>query len=113
MGTYVRMARPFPRHSEQEARAAIARSNSYAALRSMGTGRWGISTDHFDPYAWQRGRQKARRRPLEDVMVENSTYNRGHLKQRLYDEGLKKRVCELCGHGELWNGRRMSLILDH
>jgi hypothetical protein len=122
------MARPFPRYSEQEARAAIARSNSYAAaLRSMGmcasgggtatlrkwAGRWGISTDHFDPYAWQRGRQKARRRPLEDVMVENSTYNRGHLKQRLYDEGLKKRVCELCGHGELWNGRRMSLILDH
>jgi len=38
-------------------------------------------------------------------MVENSTYNRGHLKQRLYDEGLKKRVCELCGQGELWNGR--------
>ena len=35
------------------------------------------------------------------------------LKRRLYDEGLKQRACELCGQGEEWRGRRMSLILDH
>jgi hypothetical protein len=42
-----------------------------------------------------------------------STYNRGHLKRRLYAEGVKQRACELCGQGEMWQGRRMSLILDH
>ena len=46
-------------------------------------------------------------------MVENSTYQRGQLKDRLFAEGLKQRVCELCGQGEVWNGRRMSLVLDH
>jgi hypothetical protein len=35
------------------------------------------------------------------------------VKQRLYDAGLKARQCELCGQGEEWQGRHMSLILDH
>jgi hypothetical protein len=122
------MARPFPTYSEEEARQAVARSKSYAeTLRGMGMcasgggtatlrkwiARWGISTAHFDPYAHQRGPRKGKRKPLAEVMVENSTYNRGHLKQRLYDEGLKQPRCELCGQGELWRGARMSLILDH
>jgi hypothetical protein len=46
-------------------------------------------------------------------MVEGSTYSRNHLKRRLYREGLKEPLCELCGQGELWHGRRMGLILDH
>ncbi len=115
-------------YSEEQARAAIASSKSYAeALRSMGmcasgggtatlqkwVRRWGISTAHFDPYASQRGPRRDRRRLLSEVMVENSTFNRGHLKKRLYDEGLKDRQCELCGQGELWRGSRISLILDH
>ena len=51
--------------------------------------------------------------PLEAILVEHSTFSRGHLKQRLYDEGLKERECEMCGLGEEWRGRRMALILDH
>jgi len=35
------------------------------------------------------------------------------LKNRLYKEGLKQRKCELCGQGEEWQGKKMSLILDH
>jgi hypothetical protein len=74
---------------------------------------WGISTDHFDP-SWARRQSNARRAiPLAEVLVEASTYDRGQLKQRLYDAGLKERRCELCGQGEEWKGRRMSLILDH
>jgi hypothetical protein len=125
--TCVRMGQPLS-YTEAQAREAVARSMSYAeALRHMdmcpsggATGtlkkwvkRWGISIAHFDPYARQRGPRTARRTPLAEVMVENSTFNRGHLKSRLYDEGLKARRCELCGQGELWNGRLISLILDH
>ena len=47
------------------------------------------------------------------VLVENSNYNRNHLKTRLYEEGLKERKCELCGQDENWMGRHMSLIIDH
>jgi 5-methylcytosine-specific restriction endonuclease McrA len=122
------MPRRRPAYSEAQARTAVAGSKSYAeALRSMGmcasgggtatlkkwVRRWGISTSHFDPYANARGPRIGRRRPLEEVIVENSSFNRGHLKQRLYEEGLKKPRCELCGQGEFWLGVRISLILDH
>jgi hypothetical protein len=75
--------------------------------------RWGISTAHFDRYASQRVSRTRKPRPLSEVMIENSSFNRGHLKRRLYQEGLKQPRCELCGQGERWNGARMSLILDH
>jgi hypothetical protein len=114
-----------PRYSQDEAVAAIAASRSWAeTLRRLGMcesgggGRvlqkyariWGISTDHFDPYAAARHRTQ---RPLSEVLIEGSTYSRSNLKPRLYASGLKDRRCEICGQGETWHGRRMSLILDH
>jgi len=71
----------------------------------------GIPTDHFDPYASSRGRKT--RIPLAEILVERSTYSRNHLKQRLYEAGLKQPVCELCGQGEEWRGRRLAMVLDH
>ena len=50
---------------------------------------------------------------LEKILVEKSNYCRNNLKNRLYKEGLKERKCELCGQDENWNGKKMSLILDH
>lgn len=116
-----------PRYSEIDARTAIAASLSWSeALRRLGMRPaggnwktlqryalevWDISTDHFDQSAKRRYRHRAR--PLEEILVADSTYNRGSLKRRLYAEGVKARRCELCGQGELWRGRRMALILDH
>jgi hypothetical protein len=117
-----------PRYSEEAARDAIASSLSYAeALRRLGmcdrggswrvlqrwVAIWDIPTDHFDPYARSAARAKERGRPLEALLVDGSTIGSSKLKQRLYDAGLKTPVCELCGQGEMWQGRRMSLILDH
>lgn len=50
---------------------------------------------------------------IYELLVENSTTSRGAIKRNLYKEGLKERKCELCGQGEEWNGKKMSLILDH
>jgi hypothetical protein len=72
---------------------------------------WKISTEHFDQNAKRRNPRRGR--PLGELLVVDSTYNRGSLKKRLYAEGLKERRCELCGQGEEWLGRRMALILDH
>lgn len=117
-----------PPFSESDARAAVAVSISWsAAPRVLGyepkghnirtlqrwVKKWGISTEHFDPNAARSFASAGRVRPLEEVMVENSTYQRGQLKRRLLAVGLKPRACEMCGQGELWHGRRMSLILDH
>jgi hypothetical protein len=116
---------PFP---ETDARAAIARSVCWAdALRALGypakganfrtlskwARRWNISTDHFDPHVGRRRASRAREIALHEVLVEGSTYNRYNLKRRLLASGLLAPQCELCGQGELWRGRRMSLVLDH
>lgn len=116
-----------PGYTEQEARDAVAASRSYAetlrrlGLRSAGDNakllrRWlerrQISTDHFDRHAGLRERW-SQRIPLEDILVPGSSYSRGNLKRRLYRAGLKRPVCELCGQGEIWHGRPMSMILDH
>jgi hypothetical protein len=71
--------------------------------------------DHFDPWGANRKalRRANRQIPLQDVLVENSSYSRSNLKRRLLNEGLKQPVCELCGQGEIWRGKRMGLILDH
>src|SRR3954452_3524476 len=113
--------------SEDEVRAAVADSLSYAeALRRLGLRAAGgnhrtirkyvedvrrIPTDHFD--AGRGSGASVRAVPLEDVLVEGSTYHRGHLKRRLLAEGMKHPRCEMCGQGELWRGRRMSPVLDH
>lgn len=70
-------------------------------------------TDHFDPNAGRRRAGARREVPLEEALVENSSYPRGRLKHRLLDANFKAPICEMCGQGESWKGRRMSLVLDH
>jgi transposase-like protein len=118
------------RFTEEETRAAVAASKSYSeVLRRLGlraaggnhktikkyVALWEIPTEHFDPYAALRAanRSSGRAQPLEAILVEHSTYSRGHLKARLYREGVKRPVCELCGQDEHWRGQRMAMILDH
>lgn len=50
---------------------------------------------------------------LNEILINGSCYNRTQLKERLYKEGIKKRECEECGQGEIWKGKKISLILDH
>jgi transposase-like protein len=118
-----------PRYSEEEARVAVADSQSYsevlrrlgmrpaggnhAVLRRYVDEVWRIPTDHFDPGAAASKGLGKKPRPLAEILVEGSTYSRAKLKWRLYESGLKQRICEICGQGEMWRGRQMSLILDH
>lgn len=74
---------------------------------------YAIDTSHFETQADRARKIRREPVPLTEVLVENSTYGRTELKARLYKEGLKERKCELCGQGEEWQGKRMSLILDH
>jgi len=120
-----------PRYTEHDAREAVAGSRSYAeALRHLGLAPrggnhkifrryvdevWQIPTDHFDPHRVRiEGLRRAQKlTPLEDVLVQGSSYQRHKLKQRLYEAGLKNPECELCGQGPIWRGEEMSLIIDH
>lgn len=124
----ITMPGPRVRFSRQQLEEAIASSRSWSeALRRLGyrpaggngatvrkyAARWGISTEHFDPYHSQRGGPGPSRRPLDEILVEGSTYTRSHLKRRLYDAGLKEPICEMCGQDELRRGETMAMILDH
>ncbi|HEX4734215.1 MAG TPA: hypothetical protein VH247_07365, partial [Thermoleophilaceae bacterium] len=75
--------------------------------------RWGISTEHFDAGRARAAASRGRGRTLEEMLVPESNVKRARLKQRLYEAGLKKPECEECGQGEIWQGKRISLILDH
>jgi hypothetical protein len=116
------------RFTEEELRDVVAASRSYSdALRRLGLRAaggnhktlqkyvrlWGISVEHFDPDAARMRARAGAAVPLDSVLVENSTYSRGHLKERLYSAGVKQRRCELCGQGEAWRGGEMAMILDH
>jgi ribosomal protein S27AE len=122
------MASTGPRFTEQQLRKAIAASISWAeTLKKLGyqsaggnwktlkkyAETWRISTAHFDPDAARLRALHTSPTPLKEILVENSSYSRNHLKARLYAAGLKRRECERCGQGEIWRGRRMALILDH
>jgi len=50
---------------------------------------------------------------IKKYCVENSTYNRGHIKKRLLKEGILKHTCDICGFEGIWNGKPINMILDH
>jgi 5-methylcytosine-specific restriction endonuclease McrA len=54
------------------------------------------------------------KKELNEILVENSTYDcRANLKKRLFDEGLLENKCQECGIDPEWNGKKLSLQLDH
>lgn len=68
---------------------------------------WEINIEHFVK------RHYTKQIPLDSVLCANSHYTRKSLKQRLLKTGLKNNICEMCGQGENWHGKKMHLILDH
>ena len=51
--------------------------------------------------------------PLEEVLVENSTYNRQSVKKRIIDNDVLPYICNICSLPPVWKGEPMCLILDH
>lgn len=74
-----------------------------------------ISTDHFEKN-WRNMAYKNMQRsiPLSEILIKDSTYsNRSNLKKKLFKKGIKENRCEICGQLPIWNGKEISLILDH
>jgi len=75
-----------------------------------------IDTSHFTGQGWNVGvnfKKFCKCLTLDEILIENSTYsNTARLKNRLFDAGLKENKCEGCGLTE-WNGKEISLHLDH
>ena len=77
---------------------------------------YNINTSHFTGKGWNVGkryRKFCKVAELKDILIENSTYtNTSSLKKKLYDEGLKKEICEKCGIDK-WCNNKITFELDH
>lgn len=52
--------------------------------------------------------------PLEEILSGKFPgYSSHKLRLRLLSSGTKKDCCEICGNGSSWNGKSLSLQLDH
>lgn len=71
-----------------------------------------INISHFD-FKSHGDCNRFNKIPLNEILISGSTYDTTNLKNRLFDEGLKERICEKCGQNEWWYDEKLSLILDH
>lgn len=70
---------------------------------------------HFTGMGWNRGATyHTKARPmLEALLVEKSTVQSYKLKKRLFEEGIKRAECELCGWAKVSEDGRIPVELDH
>lgn len=76
---------------------------------------WDMDISHFTGQGWNVGLKfiPKKPRPLSEILVENSDFITGtKIKKRLYNEGLKKEQCEICGINS-WCDKSLVLEINH
>lgn len=108
----------------QDFKIAIETSNSMSeASQKMNLSfstfkKWAKKYNLYSPnrgrrgFTKERGRESKNKIPLSEILVENSTYSRGRLKNRLISERKLENKCAICGLTE-WNNKLIVLHLDH
>ena len=74
-----------------------------------------LDASHFLGQGWNQGGTNpwAKSIPLDEVLVQESSYQSYSLKLRLYKAGLKQPYCELCRWAKAAPDGRIPLELDH
>lgn len=74
-----------------------------------------LNTSHFRNRAWNKGLRGLGKSliPTHEILVCGSHYQSFKLKRRLFNEGLKKKVCEECGWARYTSDGYLPLELDH
>ncbi|GAK57361.1 H-N-H endonuclease F-TflIV [Candidatus Vecturithrix granuli] len=117
------------KYTEQKLREAVKASRSIRqVLKKLGLAEAGgnystiqekitelnLDTSHFLGKGWKRGFSEPvfQPKPLEEILVVNSSYQSYKLKRRLIEEGIKEECCERCGRSS-WNGEKIPVELHH
>ncbi|MCX5081990.1 MULTISPECIES: HNH endonuclease signature motif containing protein [Streptomyces] len=77
---------------------------------------YGLSTEHFVGQSHRAGTTSPMRKDADEILVRRrpgSHRTRTHLLRRALDELGMPRACAECGLGELWQGKRLVLEIDH
>jgi len=74
-----------------------------------------INTHHFKGKAWNKGLKGKSNYiySLDQILVQNSSYQSYKLKNRLFCSNLKEPKCEKCGWAKVSKDGRLPLELDH
>jgi hypothetical protein len=119
----------FPR---EDITRAVAESHSLAGVMRMlglhplgGSGRakirrsiraFGLSTSHFTGQGHFRGKPSPNRKSAAEILVKlapGSPRTQTLLLRRALDDLGTPHVCTECGTGEIWQGRKLVLEIDH
>lgn len=97
----------------------LGHSDSYKAIVLFDIRRWNIDISHFvgryrlsDPKKLLNGKDRFYFIPLESILSNLVQCKGTHLKERLFKEGLKKELCEICLRTE-YLGTAIVLELNH
>jgi len=118
------------KYNDEEFRELVKKSQTYSdILRDHGMSnkggncntlkkriaKLGVNDDHIAKgHSSNKGKKFISKKiPLNKILVENSTYNRGHLKNRIIEEKLIDYKCQKCGITNKWEGSELVLVLDH
>lgn len=118
------------KHTKEDYINAVKKSNSIAGVcRELGILpiggnyatvkrkiiKYNLDTSHFTGQLW-KGKsfvEETALVKLDDILKENTNYKTHTLKERLFNQNLKERKCEICGLGEEWYGKPITLELHH
>jgi len=74
-----------------------------------------IDASHFTGMRWNVGKTYVLKStpPVESLLVKGSLVQSYKLKKKLFQKGLKKPQCELCGWSQVSQDGRIPVELDH
>jgi Zn finger protein HypA/HybF involved in hydrogenase expression len=84
-------------------------SGSYKSIKNQ-IAKLGIDIPEF---SYKNERKFSKKLDDSQVFIENSTYCRHRLKERIIKNKLIEYKCESCGNGDEWNGKKLVLHLEH
>lgn len=75
---------------------------------------YNININHFTGQGWNVGLKfnPNPAKPLDEILVENSSYKTYNLRNRLLKTHIKENMCECCGN-TMWLGNPIPLELHH
>jgi len=123
------MVRQYKKYSEEQVGIAIKDSFSWRetafklglngnagsnnqTLRKIAK-KYNFNFSHFKGQGWNLGKNSINAIPLEDVLKKGSRIRSDNLKKILFKKGILEEQCSECGQLPIWNGKPLTLELDH